>query len=374
MFAALFSLTVTLYAAILFFFFLGLFSTRETRTENQPFVSIVIPVRNEKDHIENILQDVTHQTYPVDSYEIIIVDDESSDITPNLVQAFSQCYPNVKLVSSQKGSPHLKNKKRALDVGIRVSKGEIVLVTDADCRVTSRWVETMISYFAPEVGLVIGYSQVNSNERLNQQIEALDFLMLSAAARSTAQFGVPFACTGQNLAYRRAGFDEVDGFSTFADALGGDDNFLLQSVRKKTSWEIVSALDPNSFTRTSPCKTRSEFVSQRIRWASDALYFKEANPLFFFAIVTTFLANLFPVASAIGLIFGLGSLSSLTNGLTIKFLAEGFMMAKATSLFKCRDLRKAFVPWFLLQMPYVIYIGLTTLAGKTVTWGGRQSE
>ena len=136
----------------------------------------------------------------------------------------------------------------------------------------------------------------------------------------------------------------------------------------------MSALDPNSFTRTSPCKTRSEFVSQRIRWASDALYFKEANPLFFFAIVTTFLANLCPMASAIGIMFGLGSLSSLINGLTIKFLAEGFMMAKATSLFKCRDLRKAFVPWFLLQMPYVVYIGLTTLTGKTVTWGGRQSE
>ncbi len=101
MFATLFSLTITLYAAILLFFILGLFSTRESRTENQPFVSIVIPARNEKDHIENILQDVVHQTYPVDYYEIIVVDDESSDITSNLVNAFSQRYPNVKHKSSQ---------------------------------------------------------------------------------------------------------------------------------------------------------------------------------------------------------------------------------------------------------------------------------
>ena len=373
MFAALFSLTVTLYAAILLFFILGLFSTRESRTENQPFVSIVIPARNEKDHIENILQDVTHQTYPIDYYEIIVVDDESSDITSNLVNAFSQRYPNVKPMSSQEGSPHLKNKKRALDVGIRASKGEIVLVTDADCRVTSRWVETMVSYFTPDVGFAIGHSQVDSNETLNQQIEALDYLMLSAAARSTAQFGVPFACTGQNLAYRRAAFDEVGGFSSFADSLGGDDNFLLQAVRRKTSWEIVAALDPNSFVKTVPCNSRSEFVSQRIRWASDSLYFREANPLFFFVIITTFLANLFPVVFVIGLIFGLDSLSPLINGLAVKFFAEGFMMAKATRLFNNRDLRKAFVSWFLFQIPYIVYMGLTTLTGKSTTWGGRQS-
>lgn len=372
MFEALLPLTVGVYAVILIFFTLGLFQSRQKRVETEPYVSVIIPALNEKEHIENILHDVTHQTYRADRYEILVVDDGSRDTTANLARALAERTPNLRLLSAREAPHNLKHKKRPLDVGIRASQGEIILVTDADCRVTSRWIDSMVSYFTPEVGLVIGHSQITDSESLREQIEALDFLLLSGAARSTAQLGFPFACTGQNLAYRRAAFDEVGGFSSFADALGGDDNFLLQAIRRRTSWETATALDPNSFVTTGPCRTRHEFLSQRMRWASDSLYFREANPLFFLVIVTTFLANLFPLVSAAWLLLGVGSISSLVNGLVIKFLAEGFLMAKTTSVFRKRELRGAFLPWFLFQMPYVVYMGSVTLLGKSDGWGGRQ--
>ncbi len=367
---ALLTLTVGLYAVALLFFTLGLYLSKEKRTDSRPVVSVVIPARNEKDHIETVLHDVTHQTYPADRFEVVVVDDESEDVTPNLVRAFSEQFPNVRLLSSSDGNPRLKHKKRPLDVGIRGAEGEIILQTDADCRVTSRWIEVMVSYFTEDVGMVIGHSQIDADGTTAQQVEALDFLMLSTAGRSTAQFGSPFAATGQNLAFRKEAFLEVGGFSPFADALGGDDTFLLQSIRK-SSWEIATALDQHSFTRTVPSQSFNAFISQRVRWASDSLYFREANPLFFFVIVTTFMANFLILTSLGAILFGVGSITGLLNCLVLKFLAEGFLMAKATNVFDKRELRPAFLPWFLFQIPYVVYMGIVTLTGGKQAWGGR---
>ena len=368
---AFLTLTVGLYGILLLFFTLGLYLTKEKKTDRQPFVTVVIPARNEKEHIETVLHDVTHQTYPINLYEIIVVDDESEDITPNLVRVFAERHPNLRLLSSADGDPNLKYKKRPLDVGIRAASGEIILQTDADCRVTSRWIETMVSYFTPEVGMVIGHSQIEANGSTAQHVEALDFLMLSAAGRSTAQYGVPFAATGQNLAFRKEVFLQVGGFSPFADALGGDDTFLLQSIKNKSPWEIAIALDRQSFSRTSPSLSFSAFISQRIRWASDSLFFRKANPLFFFVIVTTFLTNFLILISLAEILFSVGSTTTLTNCLIVKFLAEGFLMAKATNMFDKRELRQVFLPWFLFQIPYVVYMGIVTATVRDQQWGGR---
>lgn len=366
--------TISFYALIVLIFTIGLFLFKEEKTTIKPFVSVIIPALNEKDNIEKILFDVSNQTYPTEKYEILVIDDESSDITSNLVMALSEKYQNIKLLNSKDGDSTLKFKKRPLDLGIRSSYGEIIIQTDADCQVTNRWIETMVSYFTDNVGMVIGHSQINYGKSISQKVETLDFLMLSATGRSTAQFGIPFAATGQNLAFRKKTFYEVGGFSEFANALGGDDTFLLQSIRNKSDWNIVAALDKNSFTQTVPSLSLQSFFSQRRRWASDSLYFRITNPVFFVVIITTFLANL-SILISLGKNFVFsGSFQILINCLMIKLLLEGCMMVKATSIYNCKNLRKAFIPWFFLQIPYIVYMGITTLTPTNKTWGGRHEN
>tara|TARA_Y100001960_G_C14759163_1_gene873013 strand:- start:1316 stop:2440 length:1125 start_codon:yes stop_codon:yes gene_type:complete len=366
--------TISSYALIILIFTIGLFLFKEKKTTIKPFVSVIIPALNEKDHIEKILFDVSNQTYPTEKYEILVIDDESSDITSNLVMALTEKYQNIKLLNAKDGDSTLKFKKRPLDLGIRNSSGEFIIQTDADCQVSNRWLETMVSYFTDNVGMVIGHSQINYDQSISQQVEALDFLMLSATGRSTAQFGLPFAATGQNLAFRKKTFYEVGGFSEFANALGGDDTFLLQSIRNKSDWDIVSALDKNSFTKTVPSLSFQSLISQRRRWASDSLYFRSTNPIFFVVIVTTFLANLSILISfAINFVLS-GSFQILINCLMIKLLLEGWMMVKTTSIYNCQNLRKAFIPWFFLQIPYIVYMGITTLTPKNKAWGGRHEN
>ena len=366
-----FFISLILYTLAIALFILGLSRQEPPRSDLQPLVSVVIPVKNEKEHIQRILTELIHQTYPMDRYEVIVVDDESTDITPNICSALVKKYDNFHLLSTEGMSSPLKYKKRPLDLGIGQAKGEIILLTDADCHVVSTWIEAMASYFAPQVGLVIGYSQTGPAPTRLQKIQAVDFLMLMAAARGTTQLGFPLACSGQNLAYRKRAFKEVGGFSSFARAVGGDDNLLLQKVKHETDWKIVFATDSLSHVTTPPVPTLKGFISQRARWASDALYIQKLDRPFFAMILTTFLVNLFLVFLGITLPWKPEHLTYLGQGIAIKFALEGILMIQATRLFRRHELRATFAGWFVFQVPYVVLMGILTLAAKRLGWGGR---
>lgn len=342
------------------------------RSNDYPSVTVVIPVKNEKDHVARILTEVTHQTYPNDRYDIIVVDDESTDISPNICRAFAEKHSNVTFLSTKDSSSALQFKKRPLDMGIRRAPGEIILLTDADCHVSSSWIEVMTSYFTPGVGMVIGHSQISPSVTNIQKIQALDFLLLMGAAKGAAQLGVPLACTGQNLAYRKKAFDEVGGFSSFPSAVGGDDNLLLQLIKHRTDWKIAFASDSFSYVSSPPLVTLRDFFTQRMRWASDALCIPRYDLSFFSIIVTTFLANILPLIMLMGSPWNPGLLLPLVKGLILKFAAEGALMMRITRILNRSELRGIFPLWFLFQIPYVAIIGGLTLPGKGPPWGGRQ--
>ncbi|MFQ6674575.1 MAG: glycosyltransferase, partial [Fidelibacterota bacterium] len=298
-------------------------------------------------------------------------DDESTDITPNVSRAFAETYPNVRLLSTEGIPSVLRYKKRPLDVGIRSARGEIILLTDADCHVGSTWIESMTSYFEPHVGLVVGFSETAPAKTRFEKLQALDFLLLMAAARGTTQLRLPFACTGQNLAYRKQAFEEVGGFSRFANAVGGDDTLLLQQIKTRTAWKIVFAADPACYASSPPLPTVKGYVSQRLRWASDTLRIPRTDVLLLAMIAITFLANLLSLTMVLTLLFGAGALLPLLKGLGLKFVVEGMLMLKATSLFRRTRLRPIFPAWFFLQIPYVVMVATLTLAGDRLPWGGR---
>ncbi len=372
MLITLFYAIIGLYFLAVLFFLLGLFLEKTNRSDAQPFVSVVIPVKNEKDHIHRILTEVVHQTYSREKYEVIAVDDESTDVTPNVIHSFAEKHENVHLLSTKGSSSPLRNKKRPLDMGIRSARGEIVLLTDADCHVSSQWIELMVSCFTPDTGLVIGHAEIDLPDTPMQQIEALDFLLLMGAARGTASLGSPFACTGQNLAYRKEVFEQAGGFSSFADAAGGDDNLLFQNIKQHREWTIVSACDRASYVTTPPLPNLRQLISQRIRWASDSLYVKQTDMFFFFVIVVTFLANLLILSLATSLLFSLKWVFPLILGLGSKFIVEGILMLRTTYLFQRFDLRRSFPMWFFCQIPYVVLMGVVTLLPIRPGWGGRQ--
>ena len=100
------------------------------------FFSIIIAVRNEENNISALLSDLQNQDFPVDNYEVIIVDDNSTDKSPNIVKSFCKKYPQLFHQLFLSGST---GKKRALQKGIEHARGDVVVTTDADCRMSSGW-------------------------------------------------------------------------------------------------------------------------------------------------------------------------------------------------------------------------------------------
>ena len=206
LFADLALLLSIIYILTVFVFFIGLLRPKRGTNKKQYSVSVVVAARNEEKNISNLLFDLTHQTWPKDSYEIIIANDGSSDKTAEIVQRYAKEFAHVKLVCIDKCPPGISPKKYALGKAVRQSSGEIILTTDADCRVGSRWIETMMSYFSDDVGFVVGFSQFGKKgQSMNtlEKFQALDFLQLMGAAAGTCNLGYPLAASGQNLAYRR---------------------------------------------------------------------------------------------------------------------------------------------------------------------------
>ncbi len=355
-------------------FFIGLSRKKHYESNEIPFVSVVIAVRNEEEHIKNIMSDLLHQNYPKNRFEVIFVDDNSEDNTKKIIKDVCENESNIKLIELKYKNENLSTKKLALSEGIKNSYGEIILTTDADCRLKSLWIESMVKNFTPECGMVVGFSQINEEDKEDSLfigLQALDFLSMMCAAAGATSLGYPLASSGQNLAYRKEAFQKVDGFSKIKHRISGDDTLLLQIIKKHTDFKINFSFYKDSFVSTHPLKSLKEFLNQRTRWASNALYQRKMDILFFIYLIVLYLTN-------VGLIiFSLISVFYRTFGsipiycLLSKWIIDFIVLLKGTKIFNRPDLLKYFFIWEIFQPFYFAFVGIKGSIGK-FTWKGRK--
>ncbi len=151
--------TVTvLYVAGAVWFVTGMRPRSGTATL-QPNVSVVVAARDEEDTIQRCLRALLAQDYPLERFEIIVVDDGSTDRTAARIRAMAS--EPVRLLSTTAACGHSGSKKAALTLGIEAARGDIILTTDADCLVPPSWITGMVRYFEADVGLVIGFSRID---------------------------------------------------------------------------------------------------------------------------------------------------------------------------------------------------------------------
>ena len=183
-------LSTVLYTLVALCFFFGLFRlNNQPCADETPFISIVIAARNEADYIGLCLDSLKQQTYPSDRFEILVVDDDSTDNTSQIVA--STRLDNLHLLSVDNSFPEMVAKKRPMSVGIHRARGEWILTTDADCTVPPTWIASMASYMAADIGVVIGFSQLTSRSFF-YRLQAYDFLTLMAATAGAAGTGIPW--------------------------------------------------------------------------------------------------------------------------------------------------------------------------------------
>ena len=326
--------------------------------QSLPFITVIIAARNEEDNLPSLLDDLVNQKIDKNKFEVIIANDRSIDKTEEIINEYSNRYKFIKAIHITK-EDEMAPKKYALENAINKSEGEIILATDADCRVSSDWAISMASLVFQTDKVIIGYSKVSGQNILIHEIQKIDFLGIMAANGGLLTNGIVCSGSGQNLGYKKKDFYNIGGFEEVKHRESGDDMYIVQKISKIKG--ATFNYDKNSFVTTLPKNSLSSFINQRIRWSSNSKLTLFTSPLFFLFLTSAFLAN---INILLSLIFSLNTFIILT---VVKFLLELLVLNIGSKLFLTGLSFYSYIVWNLTQPVYILIVGIGGLADK-FTW------
>jgi len=331
----------------------------------ETMVSVIIAARNEEDKIAKTINDVLAQTYPRYLFELIIIDDHSTDRTAEIVKS----YESIKLIQLDEQKVLNSYKKMAIQTAIGQAKGDLIITTDADCRMGTEWLATIVNYYEATGCKMISSPVAYFEEKsFFEQAQALEFAYLIGLGASTIGNKNPSTCNGANLAYEKKAFFEVGGFKGIDDLASGDDELLLHKMAAIYGDKIGFLKNTDAVVYTHAKETLGEFIQQRKRWASKSTRYKEKSVIILGVSVWMF--NLSIIINAILSIFFSATLSFLLFQLIAKLLLELIFLNNMMAFFK----RKALLWWLPIlnafHIIYIVYIGIVGNSGK-YNWKGR---
>lgn len=248
------------------------FAKAQKSTPKKIPVSVIVCAKNEEEKVALFIPLLAEQDYP--DFEIILIDDASSDTTLDLFEAFEKQYTNVRLVKVVNNEAFWGNKKFALTLGIKAATKDYLLFTDADCYPISKdWIREMSSHFTMKKTIVLGYGAYEKIARsfLNKIIR-FETMLTAVQYFSWAKMGHPYMGVGRNLAYKKEEFFNTNGFIDHMKIRSGDDDLFINQAANGKNTTIC--FTPESFTYSQPKKKFGEWFTQKRRHVSTAANYK----------------------------------------------------------------------------------------------------
>jgi glycosyltransferase involved in cell wall biosynthesis len=272
---------------VYYLIFFGKFTFAKSQKSNPKKISIsvIVCAKNEGENVAKYIPLLAEQDYP--DFEIILIDDASSDNTLEIFEEFEKQYSNIRLVKVKNNEAFWGNKKYALTLGIKSSKKDYLIFTDANCYpVSKNWIANMSSQFTMQKTIVLGYGGYEkvANSFLNKIIR-FETLLTAVQYFSWAKIGKPFMGIGRNLGYKKDEFFNVNGFISHIQVRSGDDDLFINQVA--TSKNTAICYSQESFTYSEPKKTFKGWFTQKRRHISTAKFYKPIDKfqllLFYFS-------------------------------------------------------------------------------------------
>jgi len=273
-------LLMLIYAAILVWHRLGDYKVKTLYYRNPEYAtafSIVVAFRNEESNLPILLESILNMDYPEDRFELLLVDDDSTD---NSRQVIEQTLQNKtidwQIISSERKSK--SPKKDAVTSGVKHAKYSWIVSTDADCKVPVNWLvgfNHIIKELEPK--MICGQVFVEESNDFFSEYQKFEMLALQGITKGSFGWDRPILCNGANLAYSREAFSEVNGFEGNNALASGDDVFLMQKFREYFDGKVFFLKDVDHTVVTHPAKGFKNMISQRIRWAAKTTKMKGAR-------------------------------------------------------------------------------------------------
>ncbi len=330
--------------------------------------SVIVPARNEEDNIKKCLPTLLKQHYPSHLFEVIVINDHSTDNTAREVALLQKQYSQLRLFDLEEmlgGTALNSYKKKAIELAVAGAAGDWIVTTDADCIAGTDWLQTL-NYFIQKNDplLVAAPVQFIHDGSFLSLFQCLDFLSLQGITAASVHQGFHSMCNGANLAYSKKTFKQVGGFAGIDNIASGDDMLLMHKIYSAFPGRVKFLLSAKAIIKTTPMPTLKSFINQRIRWASKADAYDDKRIFWVLALVyllnvllfVMFLAGIFkPILFLWWGIF-----------LLIKTIVELRFMRPVALFFKDDNLLK----WFGWMQPF--HIAYTVIAGWLGKFGSYQ--
>jgi len=348
----------------------------EKKSENNTTLSVLIPARNEEQNISQTLQAVFAQNYPTHLFEVIVIDDHSTDNTAIIVKQFIQQYSNISLIrlAEHDLDDTQSFKKKALEIAIQNSNYQLIVTTDSDCIMNKNWLSFIADYYEKYKPAFIAAPVIFHDEKNTfQRFQSLDFVGMMGVNGAGIFRKFQYLCNGANLAYEREAFYEVDGFEGIDKLASGDDLMLIQKMAKRYPNRIAFLKNVAAATRTTPKRSLREFMSQRIRWATKTTHYPDPRVTLTWALIWLFCVSI-PTSFLLSIFFGKIMLWMGLGQLLIKALVDHVFLNSVATTLKRKDLvaMRVYLPSIFLELLYIIVIGTLGNIIKNYEWKGRK--
>lgn len=239
-------------------------------------ISIVIAAKNETENINELINHLRNLDYSPEMYEVILIDDSSTDDTFSRIIEQTESLNNFSILSTK--TQGTTGKREALSLGIQNSKYPYILISDADCRPEKSWLRSYSRKFEQGYEMLFGIAPFYQKKNSVSKISCFENLRSSLLSFSMASIGFPYTAAARNFGFSKNAFNSLGGYSKTIDTKSGDDDLLLrEAVKNKINIGVVT--EPGSLVYSEAKKTFSEYFQQKARHTQTSFHYLKKHQL-----------------------------------------------------------------------------------------------
>jgi glycosyltransferase involved in cell wall biosynthesis len=341
-------IAIQLFYYLFFFRRLAEYKAPQKDASQEYPVSVIICARDEAENIARNLPGILVQQYRT-THEVIVVNDNSTDETKFLLDEFRKSFKNINPVALTQEAKMIPGKKFPLSMGIKSSKYEVVLLTDADCMPASEnWIQKMQEAYHDDVQIVLGYGAYHKKPGLLNKLIRFETFHSALQYFSFALSGMPYMGVGRNLSYKKELFYNNKGFSSINNIPGGDDDLFINKVATKDNTAIM--IDEEAHTLSEPKHSFGEWQKQKNRHYTTSKYYKRKHK-FWLGLYSLSQVLVYPLFIAALLFYNWWLALAV---LAVRMLVQGFIWYKSMRKLNEADLW----PYFILLDIWMLFYNL----------------
>jgi cellulose synthase/poly-beta-1,6-N-acetylglucosamine synthase-like glycosyltransferase len=329
-----------------------------------PRVSIIVAARNEENIISGCIDSLKRLNYNSEFLEVILVNDNSTDRTKEIMLSESEGLNNFKVIESEKSSKgNLIGKPNAIDTAIRICSGEIIFMTDADCIIPENWILEMVKYYDSNTQMVCGFTKIRYEHSFFAKIQSLDWIYLQTLAMCSAGIGKILSCIGNNLSFTKSVYNNIGGYSKINFSVT-EDLALMRTIDSMKSDNIKYPVNTGCVIITDECKNLRELYNQKKRW------FKGGFDINFLGWIMGFELYIINIILVFGYLFL--DIRFYLLFVFIKIFSELLIVLPVYKKLKYKNLIIYFPFYQIYFAIYGLLLPFTFIFGKSINWKGRK--